>query len=178
MVLQFAPADPKMPRPLREMHAMAVTRASVRGLSLAQASKIVDAALAEARQRKLRPMTIAVIDAGGDLIAFKREDHTGIRRYDIAYGKAFAALVMNRSSRAIGDIGRHNPLFIQAVIASTGSKAVPTPGGVLIKNAEGLIIGAVGSSGDEAHEDEAVAVIGVKAAGLAPEPEEPGPPGH
>lgn len=157
---------------------MAVTKASVRGLSLALASKIVDASLAAARERKLRPMTLAVIDAGGDLVAFKREDHTGIRRYDIAYGKAFGALVMNRSSRSIGDIGRNNPLFIQSVIAATGSRMVPTPGGVLIKDAQGLIIGAVGSSGDEAHEDEAVAVIGVRAAGLTPEPEEPGPPGH
>lgn len=157
---------------------MPVTKASVRGISLAEASKIVEAALAAARERKLRPMTIAVIDSGGDLVAFKREDHTGIRRYDIAYGKAYGALVMNRSSRAIGDIGRNNPLFIQSVIAATGSRMVPTPGGVLIKNEQGLIIGAVGSSGDEAHEDEAVAVIGIKAAGLRPEPEEPGPPGH
>jgi uncharacterized protein GlcG (DUF336 family) len=157
---------------------MAVTKASVRGISLAQASKIVDAALAAARERKLRPMTLLVVDSGGDLVAFKREDHTGIRRYEVAYGKAFGALVMNRSSRAIGDIGRGNPLFIQSVVAATGSRMVPTPGGVLIKNAEGLIIGAVGSSGDEAHEDEAVAVIGVKAVGLTPEPEEPGPAGH
>jgi uncharacterized protein GlcG (DUF336 family) len=157
---------------------MAVTKASIRGINLAQASKIVDAALAAARERKLRPMTLLVVDAGGDLVAFKREDHTGIRRYDIAYGKAFGALVMNRPSRTIGDIGKNNPLFVQSLVTVTGGKMVPTPGGVLIKSPEGLIIGAVGSSGDEAHEDEAVAVLGVKAAGLTPEPEEPGPAGH
>lgn len=157
---------------------MAVSKASVRGINLEQASRIVDAALASAREKGLRPMTVLVIDAGGDLVAFKREDHTGIRRYHIAYGKAFGALVMNRSSRSIGDIGRKDPLFIQSVIAATGSNMVPTPGGVLIKSAEGLIVGAVGSSGDEAHEDEAVAIIGVKAVNLIPEPEQPGPSGH
>jgi uncharacterized protein GlcG (DUF336 family) len=157
---------------------MAVTRASVRGISLAIASQIVDVALTEARKRNLRPMTVLVVDGGGDLVAFKREDHTGIRRYDIAYGKAFGALVMNRSTRSIGEIGRNNPLFIQSVVAATGGKMVPSPGGVLIKNAAGLIIGAVGSSGDEAHEDEAVAILGIKAAGLASEPDEPGPAGH
>src|SRR5688500_7852632 len=123
---------------------MAVSKASVRGIGLAQAAKIVDAALAAAREKKLRPMTIAVVDAGGDLVAFKREDHTGIRRYAVAYGKAFGALMMNRSSRAIGDIGRNNPLFIQSLATATNGQVIPTPGGVLIKNAEGFIIGAVG----------------------------------
>jgi uncharacterized protein GlcG (DUF336 family) len=157
---------------------MSVTKASVRGINLAQASKIVDATLAAAREKKLRPMTIAVLDAGGDLVAFKREDHTGIRRFQVAFGKAFGALVMNRSSRAVGAIGANNPLFIQSLVAVTGGQMVPTPGGVLVKNAEGYIVGAVGSSGDEAHEDEAVAITAIRAAGLTPEPEQPGPAGH
>jgi uncharacterized protein GlcG (DUF336 family) len=157
---------------------MAVSKASVRGIGLAQAAKIVDNALAAAREKKLRPMTVLVVDAGGDLVAFKREDHTGIRRYSVAYGKAFGALVMNRSSRAIGDIGKGNPIFIQSLMAATQGQVIPTPGGVLIKNAEGYIIGAVGSSGDEAHEDEAVAVSAIRSVGLVPEPEEPGPAGH
>jgi uncharacterized protein GlcG (DUF336 family) len=157
---------------------MSISKASVRGISLDQASTIVDAALSAAREKKLRPMTIAVVDAGGDLIAFKRQDHTGIRRFEIAFGKAFGALVMNRSSRSIGAIGAANPLFIQSIMAATGGHMVPTPGGVLVKDAQGLIIGAVGSSGDEPHEDEAVAISAIRAAGLIPEPEEPGPAGH
>ena len=158
--------------------SVSVTKASIRGIGLAQACAIVDAALAASRERGLRPMTIAVVDAGGDLVAFKREDHTGIRRFEIAFGKAFGALVMNRSSRAVGDIGARNPLFIQSIMAATGGRIIPTPGGVLIKEPAGLIIGAVGSSGDEAHEDEAVAVNAIRSVGLIPEPEEPGPPGH
>ena len=157
---------------------MSVTKASIRGITLEQASKIVDAALAASREKKLRPMTLAVIDAGGDLVAFKREDHTGIRRYAIAYGKAFGALVMNRPSRTIGAIGAQNPLFVQSIIAATGNHIVPTAGGVLVKDAAGFIIGAVGSSGDEADQDEAVAIIGIHAAGLISEPDDPSPAGH
>jgi uncharacterized protein GlcG (DUF336 family) len=150
-----------------------VTKASVRGVSLAQASRIVEEALTAARARALRPMSIAVVDAGGDLVAFKREDHTGIRRFDIAFGKAFGALVMNRSSRMLGEMGAKDPLFLQSLMANTGGKIIPTPGGVLIKDSAGLIIGAVGSSGDEVDEDEAVAIIAIHAAGLMSEPEQP-----
>lgn len=157
---------------------MAVSKAAVRGVNLEQASKIIDVALAEARRRNLRPMTLCVVDGGGDLVVYKREDHTGINRYAVAYGKAYGALVMNRSTREIGQIAKNGTMFITAMMDALGGRMIPSPGGVLIKNAEGFIIGAVGSSGDEAHEDEAVAIIGVKAAGLMSEPAEPGGPTH
>ena len=150
-----------------------VAQAAVRGVALEQASKIIDVALAEARKRKLRPMTVLVLDGGGDLVAFKREDHTGINRYSIANAKAYGSLVMNRPSRTIGEIGRNGQLFVESLMASTDGRINPSPGGVLIKNAAGLIIGAVGSSGDESYNDEAIAIAGVKAAGLFPEPAEP-----
>jgi uncharacterized protein GlcG (DUF336 family) len=150
-----------------------VSRAAVRGVDLAAASKIIDHALGEARRRNLRPMTLAVLDAGGDLVAFKREDGTGIRRFDVVMGKAFGSLVMNRPSRAIGKIGENNALFIQSLAVATQGRLVPTPGGVLIKNQEGQIIGAVGSSGEEADDDEAIAIAAVRAAGFVPEPAEP-----
>ena len=92
-----------------------VSRAALRGVDLASAEKIIDYALKVARQKKLRPMTLAVLDSGGDLIAFKREDGTGIRRFDVVMGKAFGSLVMNRPSRAIGRIGENAPLFIQSL---------------------------------------------------------------
>jgi uncharacterized protein GlcG (DUF336 family) len=156
-----------------------VAGAAVRGVTLAQASRIVDAALAEARQGKLRPMTVLVLDGGGDLVTFKREDHTGISRYNIALAKAYGALVMNRPSRAIGEIAAAGgQLFVESLMASTGGRVNPSPGGVLIKNAEGLIIGAVGSSGDESYNDEAIAIAGVKAAGLFADPAEPTRPAH
>jgi uncharacterized protein GlcG (DUF336 family) len=147
--------------------------ATTRGVDLATASKIVDAALGLARERRLRPMTIAVLDGGGDLVAFKREDGTGIRRYDIVLGKAFGALVMNRPSRDIGAIGARAPLFIETLAAATGGRVIPTPGGVLIKNQDGRIVGSVGSSGDDADSDEAIAILAVRAAGFIPEPAEP-----
>jgi uncharacterized protein GlcG (DUF336 family) len=154
-----------------------VAMAAVRGVTLAEASRIVDAALVEARKGKLRPMTVLVLDGGGDLVAFKREDHTGIGRYNIAVAKAYGALVMNRPSRTIGEIAAAGgQLFVESLMASTGGRVNPSPGGVLIKNAEGMIIGAVGSSGDESYNDEAIAIAGVKAAGLLPEPAEPARP--
>ena len=147
--------------------------ATTRGIDLATASKIVDTALGLARSRKLRPMTVAVLDSGGDLVAFKREDGTGIRRYDVVVGKAFGALVMNRSSRDIGAIAERNPLFIQTLAMATEGRVIPTPGGVLIKDQDGRIVGAVGSSGDEADADEAIAIAAIRAAGFLPEPAEP-----
>jgi len=138
-----------------------VSRAALRGVDLATAEKIIDYALTAARQKKLRPMTIAVLDGGGDLIAFKREDGTGIRRFDVVMGKAFGSLVMNRPSRAIGKIADNAPNFIQSLTVATQGRMIPTPGGVLIKNQDGEIIGAVGSSGDEADDDEAIAIAAV-----------------
>lgn len=155
---------------------MAVSKAAVRGITLEQAVRIIDVALQEARQRQMRPMTLAVLDGGGDLVAYKREDHTGIGRYHIAFGKAYGALVMNRSSRAIGEIARNGAMFVQSVMTATGGQLIPSPGGVLVKDSAGLIIGAVGSSGDDPQRDEAIAIIGVKAAGLTPEPLDPAAP--
>jgi len=147
--------------------------ATTRGVDLETASKIIDTALGLARSRRLRPMTVAVLDSGGDLVAFKREDGTGIRRYDVVVGKAFGALVMNRSSRDIGAIAERNPLFIQTLAMATEGRVIPTPGGVLIKNQDGRIVGAVGSSGDDADADEAIAIAAIRAAGFVPEPAEP-----
>lgn len=148
-------------------------RAAPRGIDLARASEIVDRALAIARQSSLRPMTICVLDAGGDLVVYKREDGTGILRRDIVIAKATAALVMSRSSRAIGEMAAKDPLFIQAFMAATRGQTVPTPGGVLIKTTEGVILGAAGSSGDVPDADERCAVLAIRDAGLVPDPAEP-----
>jgi glc operon protein GlcG len=149
------------------------TLATTRGVDLATAAKIIDTALGLARSRKLRPMTLAVLDSGGDLVAYKREDGTGIRRYDIVIGKAFGALVFNRPSRGVGAIAERMPMFIDTVATATSGRVIPTPGGVLIKNPEGRIVGAVGSSGDDADQDEAIAILAIRAAGFTPEPAEP-----
>jgi len=147
--------------------------ATTRGVDLTAATKIIDTALGQARSRKLRPMTLAVLDSGGDLVAYKREDGTGIRRYDIVVGKAFGALVFNRSSRAVGALAERLPIFIDTVASATTGRVIPTPGGVLIKDKDGRILGAVGSSGDDADQDEAIAILAIRAAGFMPEPAEP-----
>jgi glc operon protein GlcG len=159
--------------PISEDAMAEPTLATTRGVDLATAAKIIDTALGLARARKLRPMTLAVLDSGGDLVAYKREDGNGIRRYDIVMGKAFGALVMNRPSRDIGAIAERLPMFIQTLAVATDGRVIPTPGGVLIKNAEGRVVGSVGSSGDDADADEAIAIAAVRAAGFVPEPAEP-----
>ena len=139
-------------------------------LTLAQASTIIDIALATARDMELVPMTVAVLDAGGHLVAFKREDRSGILRYDIAYGKAWGALGMGFGSRTLYERAANTPQFFTALYAASGGRVVTNPGGVLIRDAEGEIIGAVGISGDTSDKDEACAIAGIEAAGLFADP--------
>jgi uncharacterized protein GlcG (DUF336 family) len=139
-------------------------------LTLAQASTIVDIALATARDMELVPMTVAVLDAGGHLVAFKREDRSGILRYDIAYGKAWGALGMGFGSRTLYERATNTPQFFNALYAASGGRVVTNPGGVLIRDSEGEIIGAVGISGDTSDKDEACAIAGIEAAALFADP--------
>ncbi|MCG8544549.1 MAG: heme-binding protein [Alphaproteobacteria bacterium] len=144
-------------------------------LSLEKASAIVDAALLAGRGASMMPLTVAVLDAGGHLLAFKREDGSGILRPQIAMGKAWGALGMGISSRLMRDRLSNRPTFITALTAAADGRLIPVPGGVLIKTAEGGTIGSVGISGDTSEKDEYCAVEGVKAAGLVPDPPEPDP---
>ena len=136
-------------------------------LTLAQASAITDAALSKARAEACAPLTVAVLDAGGHLVAFKREDRSGILRFDIAYGKAWGALGMGFGSREWSARVQTSPAFFTAIAAASGGRVVPAPGGVLIESADGEVIGAVGISGDASDKDEACAIAGITAAGLA-----------
>ena len=135
-------------------------------VTLAQASTIVDVALKKGRETNCAPLTVAVLDAGGHLVAFKREDRSGILRYDIAYGKAWGALGMGFGSRELSERAGKNPVFFGALAVIAQGRFVPVPGGVLIKNADGDVLGAVGISGDTSDKDEVCAVAGIEAAGL------------
>lgn len=139
-------------------------------VTLAQASTIVDAALRTAREMNLAPLTVAVLDAGGHLVAFKREDRSGILRYEIACGKAWGALGMGFGSRALFERAAHTPQFFNALYAASGGRMVTVPGGVLIRDGGGDVVGAAGISGDTSDNDEACAVAGIKAAGLTADP--------
>ena len=135
-------------------------------VTLAQASTIVDIALKKARELKQMSQTVVVLDSGGHVVAAKREDGSGIIRFEIAVGKAYGALGMGWGSRTMMERAAQNPNFLTAIVAASGGRLVPNPGGVLIRDAGNAIVGAVGISGDTADNDEIVAVIGIEAAGL------------
>jgi uncharacterized protein GlcG (DUF336 family) len=139
-------------------------------ITLAQASTVVDAALKKGRDSNLSPLTVAVLDAGGHLVAFKREDKSGILRFDIAYGKAWGALGMGFGSRNLAGRAAKAQMFFTALTAASGGRVVPNPGGVLIRDAAGDVIGACGISGDTADKDEMCAMAGIEAAGLKADP--------
>ena len=136
-------------------------------LKLAQASIIIDAALAEGRKMHFAPLAVAVLDAGGHLIAFKREDGAGFARFDIAYGKAWGALGMGFGTR---ELAERDATFVTAIAMATQGRMIPSPGGVLILDADNDVIGAVGISGDVGDNDEICALAGIQAAGFAPLP--------
>jgi uncharacterized protein GlcG (DUF336 family) len=139
-------------------------------VTLAQASTVVDVALKKARDSNLAPLTVAVLDSGGHLVAFKREDKSGILRFDIAFGKAWGALGMGFGSRTLASRAAKTPQFFTMLAAASGGRMVTNPGGVLIKDASGTIVGACGVSGDTSDKDEMCAVAGIEAAGLKADP--------
>ena len=134
-------------------------------LKLAHADTIINTALAEARKLNLAPLAVAVLDAGGHVIAFKCEDGAGIVRFDIAYGKAWGALGMGFGTREITARAEKFPAFITSLYAISQGRAVPSPGGVLMLDEDGDVIGAVGISGDTGDNDELCALTGIAAAG-------------
>jgi len=135
-------------------------------VTLAQASIIVDTALQKAREINCAPLTIAVLDSGGHLVAFKREDRSGILRPDIAIGKAWGALGMGFGGREFAERAAKMPAFITALAVASHGRVIPVPGGMLINDAGGNVLGAVGISGDTSDRDETCALAGIEAAGL------------
>lgn len=139
-------------------------------VTLAQASAIVDAALKKGRDTQCEPLSVAVLDSGGHLVAFKREDKSGILRFDIAFGKAWGALGLGLGSRTLFERAKQNPQFFTMLAATSQGRMVTNPAGVLIRDAGGNVVGAVGISGDTSDKDEVCAVAGVEAVGLKADP--------
>jgi uncharacterized protein GlcG (DUF336 family) len=136
-------------------------------ISLDQAQAVVSGALKEARALSLKPISVAVLDAGGHLIAFAREDGSSNLRPQIATAKASGALALGVSSRTIGEMAIERPTFITAAAGLNPAGIVPAAGGVLVRDAAGAVIGAVGVTGDTSDNDELAAFAGIAAAGLA-----------
>jgi uncharacterized protein GlcG (DUF336 family) len=142
-------------------------------LTLQQATTIVETALRTGRETNCAPLAVAVLDAGGHLKAFAREDGAGIVRPQIAVGKAWGALGMGLGSRTLARRVAEQPqqqAFFAALNAMSGGRVVPAAGGVLIRDGAGAVLGAVGISGDVSDKDEACALAGVAAARLVADP--------
>jgi uncharacterized protein GlcG (DUF336 family) len=144
-------------------------------LPLAKANAIIASALQLGRDANLLPLTVVVLDAGGKMVAMQCEDGSGIIRFDVAFGKAYGALGMGISSRLIRDRLKERPTFQAALATASEGRLIPGPGGVLVEDADGVTLGAVGISGDTSDKDEYCAIEAIKSAGFAPEPSDPNP---
>ena len=136
-------------------------------LTLKQANTIIEKALEKAREMKIKPLAVVVLDDAGNVKAAQREDGASMFRFDVAQGKAWASVAMGASSRALFKRAKDNPNFFITLAATAKGKFLPQTGGVLIKDAKGEILGAAGASGGTGEEDEAACVAGIEAAGLA-----------
>ena len=135
-------------------------------LTLDHARTMIQAAFAKGTELNLKPLTVAVLDAGGALVALERMDGASPMRPDIAFGKANGAVQMGLGSRALQTRAETQPFFIQAMNALAKGSLVPVPGGVLVKGKDGRILGAVGITGDTSDNDELCALAGIAAAAL------------
>jgi uncharacterized protein GlcG (DUF336 family) len=144
-------------------------------IALAQAVTMIDTALKHGREKRLQPLTVAVLDAAGCLVALQREDGSSLLRPQIAQAKAWGALGMGMGTRALAQRAASHPAFVSALSALSDGRIVPVPGGVLIRSSTRAVIGAVGISGDHADHDEACAIAAIEAAGFTADSGEPIP---
>jgi len=135
-------------------------------LTLQQALSLAQAALGQGRADGLAPLTVAVLDAGGQLRALLREDGASLLRPEIAIGKAWGVLGLGFGGRELARRAAAAPTFFQALTALSDGRMVPVPGGVLVRDSAGQVLGAVGISGDLSEADERCAVAGIAAIGL------------
>jgi uncharacterized protein GlcG (DUF336 family) len=138
-------------------------------LDLETARTVIAGARAHASSAGLKPLTIVVLDAGGHVVAVEREDGSSMKRFEIGFGKAYGALSLGMGSRSIMGRAEQQPYFIAAVTSAVGGTLVPVPGGVLVRDDGGDLVGAVGVTGDTSDNDEAAAVAGITGAGLTPQ---------
>lgn len=135
-------------------------------LSLDQANAIVSASIAARRERSIAPLCVVVLDAGGHALALQREEQASITRPEIATAKAAGCLGMGFGGRELARRAQAAPAFFTALAPIFPKGIVPVAGGVLIRDDDGRLLGAVGVSGDTSDNDEICAVIGIEAAGL------------
>ena len=135
-------------------------------ITLAQAERIIDAIIERGSALELRPLSVVVVEPGCKVKAFKKEDGASMLRFEMAYGKAYAALALGRSSRLVHQRAEERPIFMRYLIAASGDQLFPEGGGRQIRDANGEVIGAVGVTGDTEDRDDELAIFGIHAAGL------------
>lgn len=138
-------------------------------ITLRKARLIIRKALEAGREGEMRPLAVVVVDAGGHVTAFEREDGAPPGRFAIAHGKAHGAVMMGMPSSRIGEIAVDRPHFGVALNGVYGGQLVPVPGGVLVRDKKGAIVGAVGVTGDSSENDAIAALTGIAAAGFVGE---------
>ncbi len=135
-------------------------------ITLAQAERIIDAIIERGAALNCRPLSVIVVEPGCKVKAFKKEDGSSMIRFEMAYGKAYAALSLGRSSKLVHQRAEERPIFMRYLIAASGEQMFPEGGGMLIRADNGEVVGAVGVTGDTEDRDEELAVHGIRAAGL------------
>lgn len=135
-------------------------------ITLEQSDRIINAILARGRELACRPLSVVVTDPGARPKAFKKEDGSAMMRFEMALGKAYAALALGRSSSLVRTRTEERPLFMNFLMGASGGQIFPEGGGLLIRNDQGDVIGAVGVTGDTQERDEELAAHGIRTAGL------------
>jgi uncharacterized protein GlcG (DUF336 family) len=135
-------------------------------VTLDQANRIIAAILKRGAEIDCRPLSVIVVEPGCKVKAFQKEDGSSMIRFEMAYGKAYAALAMGRSSKLVRVRAEEKPIFMRYLISATGDQIFPEGGGLQIRNEAGDVIGAVGVTGDTEDRDEELATYGIHAAGL------------
>lgn len=135
-------------------------------VKLEQANRVIEAILARGRELKCRPLSVVVVEPGASVKAFQKEDDSSMLRFEMAYGKAYAALALGRSSSLVRIRAEERPMFMEYVIRASGDRIFPEGGGMLIRDNNGDVMGAVGVTGDTQERDEELAAHGIRVAGL------------
>ena len=135
-------------------------------ITLDQANRIIAAILKHGAEIDCRPLSVIVVEPGCKVKAFQKEDGSSMIRFEMAFGKAYAALAMGRSSKLVRVRAEEKPIFMRYLVSASGEQIFPEGGGLQIRNADGEVIGAVGVTGDTEDRDEELAAHGIHAAGL------------
>ncbi|MEE8334712.1 MAG: heme-binding protein [Alphaproteobacteria bacterium] len=135
-------------------------------ITLAQSEAIIDAIFERGRSLDLRPLSVVVVEPGCKVKAFKKEDGSAMMRFEMAFGKAYASLALGRSSGLVRERAEQRPMFMDFMLKASDDQIFCEGGGMLVRDADGELIGAIGVTGDTQEQDEELAAHGIRTAGL------------